>query len=88
MDVVQAIKPSSENFSLADLDYNPIVALRPHVVKDGSSVIREMPQNYNNYIQAFREKDGIHGHQVRNCLSAVLDSSPSRGTRLRVVSFF
>jgi hypothetical protein len=24
-----------------------------------SSIIREIPQNYNNYIQAFREKDGI-----------------------------
>jgi hypothetical protein len=31
--------------------------------------IREIPQNYNNYIQAFREKDGIHGHEVRNCLT-------------------
>jgi hypothetical protein len=30
-----------------------------------SSIIKEMPQNYNSYIQAFREKDGIHGHQVR-----------------------
>jgi len=29
-----------------------------------SSIIREMPQDYNNYIQAFREKDGIHGHDV------------------------
>ena len=34
-----------------------------------SSIIREMPQNYNNYIQAFREKDGIHEHEERGSLS-------------------
>jgi hypothetical protein len=32
-----------------------------------SFIIRETPQKYNNYIQAFREKDGIHGHEVKNC---------------------
>ena len=32
-----------------------------------SSIIREIPQNDNNYIQAFREKDGIHGYnRARN----------------------
>jgi len=34
-----------------------------------SSIIKEMPQNYNSYIQASRDKAGIHGRQVRNCLS-------------------
>ena len=60
-----------------------------------SSIIREMAQNYNNYIEAFRafrEKDGIHGHEMRNCLTRrTVRQPPSRGTRTRwarVASFF
>jgi hypothetical protein len=34
-----------------------------------SSIIREMPQDYTNYIQPFHEKDDIHGYQERNGLS-------------------
>jgi hypothetical protein len=41
-----------------------------------SSIIREMPQDYNSYIQAFREKDAIHGHEVRNCLEKMLFVTP------------
>ena len=47
-----------------------------------SSIIRERPQNYNNYIQAFHKKDGIHGHEVRNCLTRrTVRQPPSRITR-------
>jgi hypothetical protein len=31
-------------------------------------IIGEMPQNYNNYIQTFREKASTYGHQVKNSL--------------------
>jgi len=31
-----------------------------------SSIIREMPQNYNNYIHAFREQNSIHGNQEKS----------------------
>jgi hypothetical protein len=40
-----------------------------------SPIIRGMAQNFNNYIQVFREKEGIRGHQVRNYLSAMRDVS-------------
>ncbi len=49
-----------------------------------SSIIREMPQYYNNYIQAFREKEGIHGHQEGNSVSGkrATTSANSRINRL------
>jgi hypothetical protein len=33
-----------------------------------SSIIRETPQNYNNYIHAFRQKEDIHGDR-ESCFS-------------------